>query len=298
MSDLGKLCRAIEARERLTRDLESVERRLAATLWYSWMKRRDLHQRAVSLRHKIEDRNSKISDETVRDLANTIGAILWDRAASDVVPKKNTYGPAARARFDEILDAAVELGQDYVVYEDGSTFPLSALPEVNRLLTREFMRSSALRVIDERAAIAASPELIHGYHRDYEGKQVLMVQHVASGLRGQFTLDGKGFGSVGSKPYVLPSIDPENPGPLWGWEQVVGLGIGRRIYEEAQRLEPGIRWHGGMFSEYSRPLRRRLHAADPHVWSGPCDWCEENLLKDDNIHHWSDAPRSWFSGHP
>lgn len=296
MSGFGSLCRTIQTREKLTADLASVERRLALTPWYRVGQRRDRRRTIVAFQRKIADRNSKISDEEVRVLANDVVPRLWDKAAWNVIPKKNTFGPAARARFGEIVDEALDLGRDYVVYEDGSPFPLRTLPEVRALVTRSVIESYARSIIDDRAAIAASTELMHLYDQDMEGRKRLWIQHVASGLRALFILDGNGFGGVNSRDSV-GSIDPAKPGTLDTLD-LVGLGIGRRIYEEAHRLEPGVRWRSGMVSDYSGPLRRRLHSADPYVWGwSSCRWCEENLREQDII-HWTDATPSSFSGHP
>lgn len=91
------------------------------------------------------------------------------------------------------------------------------------------------------AAVAASTEIMHAYDQDGEGRTRLWIQHGASGLRALFVLHGDGFGSVESKS-TLGSIDPAKPETLDAWRRVTGLGIGRRIYEEAHRLEPDVRW--------------------------------------------------------
>jgi hypothetical protein len=299
MSGFVYLCRTIQDREKLAVSLASVERRLAETPWYRWKQRSDLRRRAAELSLQIADRNSKINDEEVRALANDIRWSLWDQAVSSIIPNKNSYGPAARERFDVILDVAVELGEDHVVYKDGWSFPLSRLPEVRALLTRDSMGSTARGIIDKRAAIAESTDYLHSYVEDSEGHRKLIIQHRASGLRGSFTVTSAGMGSVGSKPFEIESIDPERPGKLEVWQPYVGLGIGTGIYAEAHRLEPDVRWwtNFGTLSDYSRPLRRKLHAANPYIWAGPCEWCNVNLDKD-GIYAWTLAPRSWFNAHP
>jgi hypothetical protein len=278
------LCQTIKTRENLIKQL-------ATTPWYLWFKRHEL-------RGKIEDLSSSITAEKMLDLANEIGSIVWSRAAAKLIPEKNPYGPATKTRFDDILEEAVKLRDGYVVFDGSCSFPLTELPELDDVLTRDFIVENATRLIEERDAIAASPTLIHEYSTNSQGQKILAIQHVASGLRAQFTLDGQGFGSVESKPYLLYSIDPDKPGKLDNreWEDVVGLGIGPRIYKEAQRLEPTYRWQGGMFSEYSRPLRARLHAAEPYVWDGPCKWCDVNLPLL-GVHHWMNATQSLFNAH-
>lgn len=300
MNDFTALCRTITAREKRARNLAEAEQRLDGTPWYRWMQCRSLRLRIASLRDEIEMLNSKVSSDSVLGLASSIASDLWSRAAAEIVPKKNPYGRAAQERFEEILGRAVELGCGWEVWDHRSSasFPLSGLPEVEALVTAESIASQARREISRLAAIAASPELIHDYDRDADGKLRLWVQHVASGLRATFTMDGDGFGGVLSKPYSLGSIDPKKPGTLHDWQQYTGLGIGRRIYEEAHRLEPTVRWGGGLLSEYSAPLRKRLHSADPYVWDwSSCKWCEQNL-RQQGVFHWMDASRSMFHGHP
>jgi hypothetical protein len=300
MNDFGTLCRTIQACEKLVHRLAEAERRLADIPWYRWMQRRGLRQRITSLRGEIETLNSRISEEHVQGLANYIGSVLWDRAAAKIVPKKNPYGSAALAQITDIRDLALKNSHDYEFWDhrSGASFPLGALPEVKEMITSTFIESNARREINELAVIAASPELIHEYDRDYEGKLRLWVQHVASGLRAVFTLHGDGFGRVESKSYKLGSIDPQKPGTLDDWGRYTGLGIGRRLYEKAHELEPTVRWGAGVLSEYSAPLRRRLHSADPYVWDwSSCLWCDANLRKQ-GIHHWMDASRSSFVGHP
>lgn len=102
-----------------------------------------------------------------------------------------------------------------------------------------------------------------------------------------------------AKPYDIKSIDPENPGEPWGWSDFVGLGIGQRIYQKAQELEPQLRWDHGTLSDYSRPLRKKLHSADPYVcnWSS-CPWCRKNVpLPQPGFEQWRNAGRSAFTGH-
>lgn len=300
MNDPAALCRTIRTREKRARNLAEAEHRLDGTPWYRWMQCRSLRLRIASLLGEIEVLNSKVSSSSVLGLASSIASDLWEKAAAGIVPKKNPYGRAAQGRFDEILDRAVELGRDWEVWDHRSrtSFPLSGLPEVRVLVTAESIASQARREINELAAIAASQEFRSEYDQDAEGKLRLWVQHVASGLRATFTLDGNGFGGVLSKPYSLGSIDPKKPGTLHDWQRYVGLGIGQSIYEEAHRLEPSVRWGGGLLSEYSAPLRKRLHSADPYVWDwSSCKWCEQNL-RQHGVFHWMDASRSMFHGHP
>lgn len=300
MNDPGQLCRTIQAREKLALKLTGAERRLSELPWYRWVQRRGLRRQVASWHGEIANRNSRISAESVRDLASVTGSTLWEEAASHVIPKKNPYGPVAWDHFDEIRDRALELVRDHRVYDHHSqtSFPLNGLPEVKALITGAFIESKARREIEELAVIAASTQLIHKYDSDSEGNRTLRVQHVASGLRARFTLYGDGFGTVASKPYEVGSIDHKKTDIGQDWQRYAGLGIGRLVYEKGQALEPDIRWHSGLPNQYSSPLRKRLHYADPYVWAwSSCNWCDVNLPQR-GVSHWMNAFRSTFDDHP
>lgn len=277
------LCQKIQTRSKLSRELSGIPR-------HRWFKRREL-------RRRIADLSSGITDQRVLKLADEIMSKVWSKAASTVIPKKNAYGPAAEGRFNDILNEAVELCQKYEVYDGECSFPLDELPEINGLVTKECIEQKVRPVIEERAKIAASSKLIREYAKNVHGQQTLIIQHIESGLRAEFTMNGQGFGSVDSKSYTLYSIDDNNPGMHVDWESVVGLGIGRRIYEEAHRMQPTIRWGAGMLTPYSRALRQKLHAADPYIWDGPCEWCNANLPVL-GVNHWMNATPASFSSHP
>lgn len=297
MTELGNICLTITSRRKLTAQREKTERRMASLPWFRLRQRSELLREIASLSAKIRERESRITDEKVLALAESIGYNLWEKATAHVIPQKNPYGPLALENIDAILDSALEQAESYVEYVRMTAFPISDLPEVKAALTRDLIESGARRVIAKRLRAAASTDLIHEYEVDYKGQQVLLVQHRASGLRATFTLDQQGFGSVASKPYSIRSIDPDNPGEHHNWEAYVGLGIGRLIYLEAQRLEPNTRWPGSLLSDYSAPLRRKLHAVDPYIWGGHCDWCNANL-EQQGIYSWRSTEKEFFNDHP
>jgi len=127
-----------------------------------------------------------------------------------------------------------------------------------------------------------------------DGDPMTVLQHAASGLRARFAVDHvDGFGDVFSKPYDIPSINPDAPHDDGNrWERYAGLGIGRRLYLAAAELHPHVRWRAGIQSPYAAPLRSRLHNADPHRWGGRCTWCDENLIT------WRTATHAELTQHP
>lgn len=166
------------------------------------------------------------------------------------------------------------------------------IPGYLERLTPAHVRDHAEAMVARYAAIADDDRLLVASH-DFEGQPGLLVQHVASGLRARFWWDpATGVGIVYSKPYRLPSIDPDRPGTLETWASVTGLGIGARIYRHAASLQPGVRWSGGVQSDGARGLRRKLHAADPWRWEASCSWCATH------VPWWEKATRADFTNHP
>ncbi|WP_426624491.1 hypothetical protein ACPPVW_18370 [Leifsonia sp. McL0607] len=127
-----------------------------------------------------------------------------------------------------------------------------------------------------------------------EDRTGVRVQHAASGLRAEFTIDpDPPFGTVYSKPYRLGSIAPEDRGRTHqNWEPYTRLGIGKRIYLIGAAMLPTLRWSGNGPSDSALHARRGLHAADPHRWKGPCGWCRKRDLS------WYSASPTDFAGHP
>lgn len=148
------------------------------------------------------------------------------------------------------------------------------------------------------AALQAEADRLRGVVADGtflvdQEDHVLTIQLKASGLRGTFSMAANmpGFGIVYSKPYRIASLDPENPGVSTDWQQYIGLGIGARIYREAARLLPEIRWMSHTTSDHASGLRRRLHTEDPAAWEAPCSWCHNHGID------WRDATRGDFDRH-
>jgi len=174
-------------------------------------------------------------------------------------------------------------------------FWLKDLPEVDKMVDRRFVVENTQRIMNELCAVAASKSfLTQEIHAEKEFRVV--IQHVASGFRAQFTMDGSGFGEVMSKSEHIKSLDPTKPDAA-DTRRYAGLGIGQRLYRLAQAKYPAIRWHKGPLSVYAEPLRRRLHAEDPYHWEGPCTWCEQVLPALDGK-GWKDKGLSAFADHP
>lgn len=127
-----------------------------------------------------------------------------------------------------------------------------------------------------------------------DGEPMTVLQHAASGLRGRFAIDPiDGFGDIYSKPYHVPSINPEAPHDDGShWERYARLGIGRRLYLAAAALYPHARWRVSVMSSHAQPLRSRLHNADPYRWAAHCGWCQTRPI------NWRTASPSAFAQHP
>jgi hypothetical protein len=115
----------------------------------------------------------------------------------------------------------------------------------------------------------------------------MIVQHKRSGLRARFSTDDRVYGSALAKSYEVPSIDTSDP----DYSDYYGLGIGTRIYLEASRRWPNVRWSIGVVNENSAPMRRSLHARDPHRWAPvscpSCNtdtWLQSTKLQLHDIH--------------
>ena len=256
--------------------------------WFHFSKRSQLSAQA-----KQSDSHS----EDINRLATHISDVLWTRTANDVIPKGNAYGPRAVSEFDMILSKAMENRDELAPFAAlwGST-RLAEVTTIRRIMDADFMAESAKMKIDELAKIAASPIVQHKQYKDHNGDKVLRIQHLASGLRGEFTVGEDGFGVVRSKPYAIDSIDPEKPGKLLNWERYVGLGIGKYVYQEAHQLEPSVRWRAGVLSDYASPFREKLHASNPYIWATAtaCNWCEErgNQL---GLFSWAQRDEEFFA---
>ncbi|MET3172974.1 UNVERIFIED_ORG: hypothetical protein ABIB52_000802 [Arthrobacter sp. UYCu721] len=298
MDPLESVCRAIHARDGHVRSLEKAKNASGMLPWYRFGERSRLRAEIASLHSLIAVANEQVGPDGVLRLANRAGARLWHQAAETVIPNKNPYGRAAQEHFDAILEPALDGRDDLVLFHmHPRTSRLSSLPDVAEHLTGSFIESNVRDIIAERAAVAASPVFAHELYQNRDNQPAMIVQHIASGLRAMFTEVRPGMGAVFSKPYNIRSIDPENPGTAVQWESYVGLGIGERIYAEAHRLEPEVRWMSGASSPYSTRLREKLHAANPYIWSGSCHWCEQKLVQL-GIYSWDAADKKFFNDHP
>jgi hypothetical protein len=284
-------------RDEHVENLRKAEAASRSLPWYSFIRRNRLNRKVTSLHDRIETCEKKISPDGVLDVAFLAGAKLWDEAARTVIPNKNPYGHAGNQHFEEILGLALEKREDLVLWIGGHSFGLTTLSDVLTTLSESFIESNVRAIIAERAAIAASTDFLNKRFTDSEEKQVMLVQHVASGLRARFVITKPGFGSVYSKPYAIRSIDPEKPGESFDWQKYVGLGIGMNLYQEGHRLMPDVRWMSSAYSDYSQQLRKKLHAANPYIWNASCPWCDTKLTAQ-RIYSWQDADKQFFSNHP
>lgn len=295
MYALEDVCRAIQARAEHAGRLEKAVEASRMLPWHRFAERSFWKREIASSQDQVARCDKQIRLKDVLRLADMAGVRLWHRAAETVIPDKNTFGRAAQDHFDEILELAVKGRDDFALYVGRRSFLLSNLPTVAEHVTEAFIESNARKAIAERAAVAASPVFAHEIYQDANNQTVMIIQHLASGLRARFSMLN-GTGTVFSKPYSIESIDPDNPGTLGDWESYVGLGIGERIYAEAHRLAPDVRWVSGASSPYSTQLRQKLHATNPYIWSARCPWCEQNLEKFGIS--WDAATQEFFNDHP
>jgi hypothetical protein len=286
-------------REEQARQLAEARAAQQNTPWFRLRQRSYWRSQANFFAAQLDSSSGRVTDRDVRELATRASDILWTRAAGEVIPKRNSYGPAGASHFDMVLSKAMESRDELVPFFTCWNPPkLAEVPIIHEVVTEEFIAKEARTNIERLAVIAASPTLLHKEYRDVDGNTVIVIQHVESGLRARFTLQEPGFGSVASKPYNIQSIDPENPGVSGDWGRYVGLGIGRRIYQEANRLEPGVRWRSSLLSDYSAPLRAKLHASDPYIWAlGSCQWCDK-MGQQTGIYFWEQMSEAFFAGHP
>lgn len=307
-NELEGICRAIQARDRHAENLKKASEETNPTLWWHhliWSHNRqnktanEKAKKLASLQSKIDENEKKITPDGVQHLARMIATELWKDAAKSVLSNKNPFGQAAVGQFPGILQLALKRREKFilVVGQRQLSFTLADLPDINKHLTDGFIETNARDIICTYDAIAASTEFVHKRYRNNDGDPEMIVQHLKSGLRAKFTINKPGFGTVFSKPYDIESIDPEKPGNLIHWEQYTGLGIGGLIYTEAHCLAPDVRWVKGLTSEYSTPLRTKLHADNPHIWDSQCAWCEKNLVRL-GIRSWSHADQDFFTNHP
>jgi hypothetical protein len=297
MDQLLTVCRAIRKRDEHIRDLRKAEEASQKLSWYRFVRRSLFNREMTSLHTQIEACEKKISPDDVLSVANMAGSRLWHEAAGTVIPDKNPYGRAGEQHFEEILGLALEKRDDLDLWIGGRTFRLATLSDVFGTLSKSFIDSNVRAIIAERAEIAASTDFLHKRFTDSEDNQVVLVQHVASGLRARFVITEPGFGSVYSKPYAIQSIDPDNPGESLDWQNYVGLGIGMKLYQEGHRLMPDVRWMSSAYSAYSQQLRKKLHASDPYIWNGSCPWCDEKF-RTLSISCWQDTDQEFFIDHP
>lgn len=248
----------------------------AAQAWAPWSRKR----RNAALRELEEkDGLAAAAEEWARILIYEELGRAWAQTS----PGTNAWHPRLLSHLPQLAPDVVSAA--------------SARPGVDALvrghLNQQAVTAIAHHEVDEIQKIVTDPTIYYRHGTD-EGDPATIVQHAASGLRARFTVrayDGRGV--VFSKPWVIPSIDPDDPDHRGqGWERYIGLGIGRRLYLAAASFHPNTRWSTDVVSGEAQPLRSRLHAADPYKWSGECSWCEDRRIV------WQTASPAVFAPHP
>lgn len=238
-------------------------------------------KRALRLLHELEE-NDGLPAATER----YAGVLLREelkRAWAQLSPGANKWHPRLLAHLPDLSNTAAS-----VALQQAGDDPL-----LRTYLTPQTATSIAH---DEVAAIqrVIRDPTIYLQRVTWDGTSAIVLQHAASGLRGRFHQDTDGFGVIFSKPYAIDSIDHGKPNDHGGsWERYVGVGIGRRIYLLAARLDPQRRWDVGILNPEAVPLRDRLHGADPFHWAtNNCTWCIQHNLD------WRSADAAAFTAHP
>lgn len=299
MERLDRVARALWERTSLVMKLgEAEEYATQLQSWHHFIERWMQRKKIASLRSDIGKFYEQIGADGAQRLADYVIDQLWRMAAQKIIPDKNPYGSAASVCFEQILDQAWEWRdeRDFDSIPNSPNHWVPQIPEVDGLVTKEFMRSSAQKRIDERTLIATTPDLLHECII-FDGCEAMTIQHRASGLRALFILHGDGFGEVSATPSNVFSIDPEYPRECQEWRDLLGLGIGRQIYAEGHSLLPGVRWISKAGTPYAKRLRKKLHAADPYTWEDECRWCADEVVKL-GLGSWKAADRNLFINHP
>lgn len=263
---------------RLAAARRSAERAVDEGRWWQRRRRRDALAR-LRRREESDGLDAAAADWARQLLADEI-TNAWARRARGA----NHRDP----RLLEHLPGLAEEASADAIDQAGPD------PRLLPLLTVDAAMAIAHEQVAQIRAVVDDPT-IHFTRTTIDDKLTVVVQHAASGLRARFTgHPGSSAGVVMSKPWDIPSINPDDPHDGgYDWERFTGLGIGRRLYLAAADLAPQLRWPRGLVSTYAEPLRDRLHAADPFRWDGAsCHWCQTRGIL------WSDAAQSDYYDHP
>lgn len=260
-------------RRRLDRDY--AQRETAAAGFFS-------RKRAIARLRELE-KNDGLEDaaqQWARQLLCSEVVEAWER----ISPHANQWHPRLLSHLPELAEEAAAAAIERA-WDDPLLHGMLTAPAAERL-ARENV-AAVRQVVND-------PTIYLLRTTTPEGDPMTVLQHAASGLRGRFAIDHvDGFGDVFSKPYDIPSINPDAPHDDGNrWERYAGLGIGRRLYLAAAALHPHVRWRAGVQSPRAAPLRSRLHNADPYRWAGHCTWCVERRII------WRDTNPADLEQHP
>lgn len=242
-------------------DRRWAQREADAAGWFS-------RKRAIAQLRELEANDGL--EEAARSWARELLCSKIQEAWEQISPHPNWRHP-------QLLDHLPKLA------EEAAAAAIKETPDdplLRGMLTAAAAERLARENVDAVRQVVDDPT-IYVQHTTIDGSDVTVLQHAASGLRGQFTVDRiDGFGTVLSKPFRIPSINPDAPHDDGnGWEPYVGLGIGRRLYLAAVEFHPHVRWRIDYVSPSAASLRSKLHGADPYRWAGMhCAWCEGQLI--------------------
>lgn len=255
--------------------------------------------RQTQQRREAADQLRSLMDvDPVETLARDLVHTEWRRHVgqfTEANPYHPRLDPQRRMLAPRVAAAARSRPTNATYPRSNLNFDPAEIPELWQRLTADYALAVLRERVDELSGVIADPVMLTGDSNFSRGMPALTIQHKASGLRAQFQLDAdaQGFGIVFAKPYKIASVDPDNPGPCATWETYIGLGIGTRIYLEAERLNPGVRWRTRATRDGSRGVRHKLHASNPYIWQdADCAWCSEMEIP------WDTATWVNFEDHP
>lgn len=286
--------------ERLRRKIADLDALPPETApWWQPGRRRAAAQAMVKRaadRAKYVDRLGKLGDLT--DKATTVAKDCIDEAwrshrNDGDLPWRHPYALDALDNLTMAASAVCVTARREI---PGTRVFASDLPSVAEAITVESIETYVRERVHRTHTKATDPAILSKRFHAEDGKELLVLQHQATGIRALFTVDVEtGVGSVLAKSFEIPTIDHgkmENDHQVDRW---FGLGVGTRLYRRAAEEFPQVRWGRSVTQDPSNGVRRKLHAEDPWRWSVvSCAWCHEHLSNQD----WRAASPADFHGHP
>ncbi len=266
---------------------------LTKTPWWCFRDRRAARRSTEHWREVADVRWAALPENAVQIVAHDDIAEAWIDVRRDKpqATHRNPFHPEVLAQMAWLSQTVSARLQAMASTTADAEIAKGDIPGYLELVTAEAVESYARTIVGERTGMAAHDRImaVMGFE---DGRQNETIQHVASGLRAQVWWDEQGIGTIYSKSDQILSIDPNRPGVLDTWEEVIGLGIGTKLYALAARRHPHIRWNASAPSDAAQAVRAKLHNHDPWRWNAACQWCDSHDIA------WLTATPADFAGHP